>query len=356
MPDRREPRSIIEAAEQAAAAGNYSSAEALLREAVSLQESLLGPLHPDLANTLNNLGVVCEITGNQVDAEHCFRRAVLIATTILDSDHPFVATSRKNLRDFCEARRIPVELPASLAVAARQEVQPTAFVDPPRESRSHTEPEGSQPIVRSISFRRLAVGLLGPAAMLLIVILTLGRPGLESSEQADLISAITTHSPLEIPPPQQTPSPAEPIPVAGPKDPAYEAEPPGPKDPAYSSKPPGPKDPACSTFAPSHPQRRRRPLGAALIKRAPATPLSARDPRGRRWSGRSSARSSMNGSAIRRTVRFLPARCSSTLRSSPQAPPRSGIAGIGTIACISLWSSAFRPVEVAVSARTAGAS
>ena len=63
MPEPREARSIIENAEQAAAAGNYSSAEELLREAAALQEQTLGPHHPDLANTLNNLGVVCEISG-----------------------------------------------------------------------------------------------------------------------------------------------------------------------------------------------------------------------------------------------------------------------------------------------------
>ena len=75
MPDTREPRSVIEAAEQAAAAGDYASAERLLREAAGLQEASLGPLHPDVANTLNNLGVVCEITGKPDEAEQCFRRA-----------------------------------------------------------------------------------------------------------------------------------------------------------------------------------------------------------------------------------------------------------------------------------------
>ena len=68
---------MIAAAEEAAAAGNYPSAESLLREAARLQENSLGPLHPDLANTLNNLGVVCEITGKTVDAEQFFRRARL---------------------------------------------------------------------------------------------------------------------------------------------------------------------------------------------------------------------------------------------------------------------------------------
>ena len=58
MPEPREARSIVEEAEQAAAAGNYASAEDLLRQAAALQEQTLGAQHPDLANTLNNLGVV----------------------------------------------------------------------------------------------------------------------------------------------------------------------------------------------------------------------------------------------------------------------------------------------------------
>src|ERR671937_628026 len=137
MPEPREPRSIIEAAEQSAADGNYASAESLLREAAALQEASLGPLHPDLANTLNNLGVVCEINDNPVDAEHCLRRAVAIATTVLTPDHPFVATSRQNLRDFCEARRKRVDAP---------------------------------PLMRRRLIRPLAMGGLGPAVMLIVIL------------------------------------------------------------------------------------------------------------------------------------------------------------------------------------------
>src|SRR5262245_41918161 len=124
MPERCEARSIIESAEQAAAAGNYASAEHFLREAAALQEETLGRHHPDLANTLNNLGVVCEMTDNPIDAEHYFRRAYTIATATLPPDHPFVATSRKNLHDFCAARGRPVELPPSPpAVAAWMEAR-----------------------------------------------------------------------------------------------------------------------------------------------------------------------------------------------------------------------------------------
>jgi tetratricopeptide repeat protein/DUF2914 family protein len=136
MPDTRDPQSVIAAAEQAAAAGDYASAERLLREAADLQEASLGPLHPDLANTLNNLGVVCEITDKPADAERCFRRAYEIATAVLEPDHPFVATSRKNLEDFCAARGIEVEAPAP--------PRPPA-VDVAREVVRQTEPETEPP-------------------------------------------------------------------------------------------------------------------------------------------------------------------------------------------------------------------
>ena len=80
MREPREPRSIIDAAEKAAAAGDFASAEQLLREAALLQEERLGAVHPDLANTLNNLGIVCEITGNPTDAERYF------STSLYDCD------------------------------------------------------------------------------------------------------------------------------------------------------------------------------------------------------------------------------------------------------------------------------
>jgi len=109
MPEPREPRSIVEAAEQSAAAGDYASAERLLREAADLQEATLGPLHPDLANTLNNLGVIYERVDSPAEAELCYRRAYAIATKALAPSHPFVATSRKNLEEFCRARGRPFD-------------------------------------------------------------------------------------------------------------------------------------------------------------------------------------------------------------------------------------------------------
>ncbi len=100
---------LIEEAEQAAAGGDYIAAERLLRDVASQQEASLGPLHPDLANTLNNLAVVYETIDDPINAERCYRRAHAIAVAALDRDHPFVATSEKNYRDFCAARGLRVE-------------------------------------------------------------------------------------------------------------------------------------------------------------------------------------------------------------------------------------------------------
>ena len=111
-------RRNLDAAEQAAAAGNLDTAGELLRQAVPLQEAELGRQHPDLANTLNNLGVVCEKTGCLDEAEGCYRRAHEIAAASFEPGHPFVITSRKNLAEFCEAHGKAIEPPPATAVAA----------------------------------------------------------------------------------------------------------------------------------------------------------------------------------------------------------------------------------------------
>ena len=61
----------MDAAAEAAAQGDFRTAERHLKRAVELQELTLGPQHPDVANTLNNLGVVYE------HLEETARRAVV---------------------------------------------------------------------------------------------------------------------------------------------------------------------------------------------------------------------------------------------------------------------------------------
>jgi hypothetical protein len=208
-----ESRSIIDAAEKAAEAGNHVSAENLLREAARLQETTLGPRHPDLANTLNNLGIVCEMTGKPDDAEQYFRRAVSIARTSLAPDHPFVTTSQKNLRDFCEARGKRVELPAAAPVPAPVPAPAPApqASKPAQHVTAVIDPEMEDPELTSKKFfTRWAVGALGPIAMLMVV-LAAGLPRLGSPEQAAPSTTIAVDSPPDVAPPR-APAPVEVIP------------------------------------------------------------------------------------------------------------------------------------------------
>ena len=209
MPEQRGARSIIENAEQAAAAGDYASAEDLLREAAGLQEQTLGPNHPDLANTLNNLGVVCEMTDNPIDAEHYFRRAYTIATATLAPDHPFVATSRKNLHDFCAARGRPVELPPSPPGVA-------AWLDAPApgsatarvvavSEEAGRDADPSEEIPTPARSWRVERGAL------LIAILTLARPWGSPVEETKSAPATAIAPARQTPAPRPTAPPAEPL-------------------------------------------------------------------------------------------------------------------------------------------------
>ena len=112
MAELKRASRLLERAEQAAMSGNFASADELLKDAVRIQEQELGPEHPDLANTLNNLAIVAEKTGRMVEAETLYRRAATIATAALPLNHPMVVESRQNLEDFCRAHGRPIHVPA----------------------------------------------------------------------------------------------------------------------------------------------------------------------------------------------------------------------------------------------------
>jgi Protein of unknown function (DUF2914)/Tetratricopeptide repeat len=246
MWEAREPGSIIRAAERAAEARNYKAAETLLREAARLQEASLGPRHPDLANTLNNLGIVCEMTDKPDDAEQYFRRAVSIARTSLPPDHPFVATSQQNLRDFCEARGKKVDTPAPMPEVpkpAQQRSKPAQDLPKPAQelpnpaqkllmpapeirkpaqdlpkpaqevtAANDAEPEEAPQLSSERLFYRVALGALGPIAMLMVV-LAAGLPRLWPPEPTAPIPAVAVDLPKVVAAPPE-PAPVEPTPTA----------------------------------------------------------------------------------------------------------------------------------------------
>lgn len=234
MPEPHEARSIIESAEQAAAAGNYSSAEKLLREAAALQEQALGPRHPDLANTLNNLGVVCERADNPIDAEHYFRRAHTIATATLAPDHPFVVTSRQNLHDFCAARGRPAELrPSPPGVAAWLEA-PAPRQAPPRESSQPAKKQDVTPTLRKRSLRPLALGVSSGFGLLIVILIVAGHWGWAEKTKSRPATAVAPAG--ETPASRPTYPPAEPI--APPKPTAKPVQPTRSEADGVSERPP----------------------------------------------------------------------------------------------------------------------
>lgn len=95
-----EIQAILDSAEQAASSGDYALAESLLRDVARLQAENLGPKHPELASTFNNLGVVCERANKLIDAGRFYREALSIASASLNAEDPLVVTSRNNCNEF----------------------------------------------------------------------------------------------------------------------------------------------------------------------------------------------------------------------------------------------------------------
>src|ERR1019366_8744336 len=78
-------------------AGDYASAEPLLRRALAINEKALGPDHPNVATALNNLAELLQEKGDYTRAEPLLRRALAINEKALDPDHPDVARDLNNL-------------------------------------------------------------------------------------------------------------------------------------------------------------------------------------------------------------------------------------------------------------------
>jgi Protein of unknown function (DUF2914)/Tetratricopeptide repeat len=111
MAEERKAQPLIEQAERAAVAGDLANADELLKAAARIQEAELGPFHPDLTSTLNNLAIVAEKAGRIGDAETFYRRAAAIASASFAPGHPTVADTRKNLEDFCRERGLAIAPP-----------------------------------------------------------------------------------------------------------------------------------------------------------------------------------------------------------------------------------------------------
>lgn len=74
--------------------GRYAKSKTVLRQAIELQKQYLGKNHPDLATTLNNLGICCMHQGNFAEAEECFTQTLMMREQLADEK---LALSLNNL-------------------------------------------------------------------------------------------------------------------------------------------------------------------------------------------------------------------------------------------------------------------
>jgi len=68
----------------------------LYRQSLALKEKLLGPAHPDVAVTANNLAVLYKTQQRYSEAERCYRRALAIFERSLGPSHPRTIACREH--------------------------------------------------------------------------------------------------------------------------------------------------------------------------------------------------------------------------------------------------------------------
>jgi tetratricopeptide (TPR) repeat protein len=82
--------------------GAYAEAVPLAMQALNLRESMLGPKHPNVAVSLNNLGLLYASLEDFPKAEKLYLRALDILQAHLGSNHPHVAATLRNLETLYE--------------------------------------------------------------------------------------------------------------------------------------------------------------------------------------------------------------------------------------------------------------
>jgi CHAT domain-containing protein len=78
-------------------AGHYREAIPLAQQVLTIYEKVLGPEHPNMAISLNNLALLYWSTGAYAQAEPLYKRALTIYEKVLGPEHPNTALSLANL-------------------------------------------------------------------------------------------------------------------------------------------------------------------------------------------------------------------------------------------------------------------
>jgi len=77
--------------------GRYAEAEPLYQRSLALKENMLGASHPDVATSLNQLGLLYRAQGRSAEAESCYQKSLGIRTQVFGESSPEVAAVHNNL-------------------------------------------------------------------------------------------------------------------------------------------------------------------------------------------------------------------------------------------------------------------
>ncbi len=83
-------------------AGRVAEATTLAKRSLAIKEKALGPEHPDVATSLNNLAVLYQAQGRYKDAGPLYRRALAIREKTLGPEHPNIVTTLNNMAKLYE--------------------------------------------------------------------------------------------------------------------------------------------------------------------------------------------------------------------------------------------------------------
>ena len=79
--------------------GQYDRAVVVAKKALDVAEKAVGPHHPDVASSLNNLAALYRAQGQYAQAEPLYKRSLTIKEKALGPNYPDVATSLENMAE-----------------------------------------------------------------------------------------------------------------------------------------------------------------------------------------------------------------------------------------------------------------
>ena len=85
--------------------GKYDGAVVVAKKALKVAEKNVGPNHPAVATSLNNLAELYRAQGQYAQAEPLYQRALAIVEKALGPDHPEVAENLGNLTTLYRATK-----------------------------------------------------------------------------------------------------------------------------------------------------------------------------------------------------------------------------------------------------------